>query len=282
MQDTLESSRKSTSARVASQRGAQSLTALPTGLGGRATAEGAAGAPGAPVAPQPLVVEPTVQFAVLKKGKQGRTETRSVFVPAESGLATTFAAGQAAIAAEKAIIKGVVLQYARDSAEREAAEEDEARARAAQGVRWSGGKGGSFGAGRGGGGGKGGGGGGGSQVSKPFGVLVGARACDLLTAACLSIGLEVPHAIFRLLQAVMRDLDGGRGSFYANLPLRQIKQRAIPTIDDAVRTAEETTGPSGTYGGGGGGGGRGHPGYSSGRGYGRGGGRGGGSGRGLW
>jgi len=176
---------------VASQKGAQSLTALPAGLGASnlgATAAG--GGSGSGEVGGGLGGGGGVKFAVLRKGKQGRMDaTRSVLVPEETGLAAAFAAGQAARAAEKAHTKNLVLRYAREADEREAEEEDMRRRLAGQ--RWSltgGGKGGNFNANA--GGGKGG---------------KGNRSM------------------------VIQDLDGGRGSVYATLPLRPIKQRAIPT-----------------------------------------------------
>lgn len=66
-----------------------------------------------------------VQFQMLRKGKQGRQETRGLVVPSSTSLASSYTAGQEERAKEKEIIKGVVLQYAREHDEREQQEEEE-------------------------------------------------------------------------------------------------------------------------------------------------------------
>jgi hypothetical protein len=113
--DTLETSRKSTSARVASQKGAQFLTALPAGLGARGGMQSGDGSGGASSSGGVLGNGPGggggVKFAVLRKGKMGRADsTKSVLVPESTGLASAFAAGQAARAAVKAQTKDLGLR----------------------------------------------------------------------------------------------------------------------------------------------------------------------------
>jgi len=109
----LESSRNSTSARVASQKGSISLTAF----------QPLSRAPAAQVELE-NGMGTGVKFQMLRKGKQGREETRSLIVPTTTSLASSYTAGQEERAKEKALIKGVVLQYARDNDEREQLEEE--------------------------------------------------------------------------------------------------------------------------------------------------------------
>lgn len=110
----MESSRNSTSARVASQRGSTSLSTFQPATSHNAAQVELGNGMGT-----------GVQFQMLRKGKQGRQETRSLVVPSSTSLASSYTAGQEERAKEKEIIKGVVLQYAREHDEREQQEEEE-------------------------------------------------------------------------------------------------------------------------------------------------------------
>jgi len=119
MKDTLETSRNSTSAKVASQRGLSSLSALQPGAYRQAPQVQGASATSDPD------FGSGVRFQMLRKGKQGREEARSLLVPSSTSLASSYTAGVEERAKEKDIIKGVVLQYERDNEAREIAEEEE-------------------------------------------------------------------------------------------------------------------------------------------------------------
>lgn len=66
-----------------------------------------------------------VKFQMLRKGKQGRQEIKSLVVPSSTSLASSYTAGQEERAKEKELIKGVVLQYGREHDAREQLEEEE-------------------------------------------------------------------------------------------------------------------------------------------------------------
>ena len=170
-----------------------------------------------------------VKFSMLKRGKQGRTETRSLFVPTETTLATTYLDGQEEIAKDKELIKGMVLQYARANAEREAAEEE-----ALLDMRFGGGGAprgyGAGGGGRGRGGGRGlyGSGGGGRGRGGGRGLYGrGGGGYNSNSANWRARPQQTVGPGRSSTNIVMRDLDGGRGSTYLDVPLRPIKQRDI-------------------------------------------------------
>jgi hypothetical protein len=242
---------------------------------------------------------PGVAFAMLKKGKQGRTETRTLVVPTETGLAQGFAAGEALRRAEKEVIKGVVLQYARDNDAREAAQEEAERLFRLQ-QKWAAASGGAGGGAGGGGGGGGYGGSGGHRGGKGFagsfaaGVpgTVGYAQAQMMAAlqgqassnyAASGHAPKVSLASPQSLQMGGGPAPGGKGKGHAQAAPRPspANQRSA---DDA---ADDDDGQGGDQSGDRGGRGdysRGMGGYGGGRGgSGRGGpGRGGGSGRGLW
>uniref|UniRef100_A0A7S2WVD8 Up-frameshift suppressor 2 C-terminal domain-containing protein n=1 Tax=Rhizochromulina marina TaxID=1034831 RepID=A0A7S2WVD8_9STRA len=125
MQDTLETSRKSTSARAAAQRGAAALTSVPIGLvrrGQDQPGKDSGDASAASVedkAPPGFLAGPAVKFQLLQKGKQGKVEAKSLFVPEDTNLAETVAKTRQEELKEKEAIKALVLNYGREVEEQE-------------------------------------------------------------------------------------------------------------------------------------------------------------------